>query len=122
MKLPDPILTIERDEKVTVEQLLSLGFTREQIDSGTVRGEMKTRGPWHTPVSYRALVERVDFATGRASFWSARTLTDLRQNGYAMDGRVSLGGRKVSAFTSSYLFEIEDGRFFETATIFVRIP
>ena len=118
--LPAPALTLQRGQKVTRDQLHSLGFTDQEIEAGESRGEMKTRGPWQVAVSYRALVEQIDFETGQACFWPARTLADLRQNGYAMDGRVSLGGVKRSAFTSSYFFEVDGGGYFEAASIFVR--
>ena len=38
-----------------------------------------------------------------------------------MEGQVSLGGKKYSAFTSSQLFEREDGSLVDVGVIFVRM-
>jgi hypothetical protein len=50
-----------------------------------------------------------------------RTLTGIRQGGYELEGRVSIGGRKYAAFTSSQLFELPDGRLIDIATIHARV-
>ena len=109
----------------TEAQLIALGLTPEDIAAGEKRGEMKTRGAWSIPVSYRAIVETKDFGeystVTRARFWPARTMHAPRQSGYELEGRVSLGGKKISAFTSSQLFELPDGRLVDCATIFVRL-
>jgi hypothetical protein len=111
----------------TEAQLIALGLTPADITAGEKRGEMKTRGAWSIPVSYRALVETKNFTgerageTPRARFWPARTMSAPVQSGHELEGRVSLGGKKISAFTSSQLFELPDGRLIDCATIFVRL-
>ncbi len=111
----------------TEAQLIALGLTPADIAAGEKRGDLVTRGPWSLPVSYRAIVETKNFQgekageTPRARFWPARTMHAPRQSGYELEGRVSLGGKKVSAFTSSQLFELPDGRLIDCATIFVRL-
>ena len=118
-----PIIRLENPPAgaipATVEQLKSLGFTQAEIDAGEKRFE-------HLPYGrFRAIVERAEWGhenTGKAwvEFHAVRTLTDTRQNGYAMDGRVSLNGRKHSAFTTDQLFELPDGRLISAAVIFAR--
>lgn len=109
----------------TEEQLIALGFTPEEIAAGEKRGDLKTYGPWGLPVSYRAITESRDLGeyskTTRARFWPVRTLSNPRESGYCLEGRVSLGGEKVSAFTSDTLFELPDGRLISAATNFVRL-
>jgi hypothetical protein len=121
-----PIIRLENPPvaiPATVEELTALGFTQAEIDAGEKRFE-------HLPYDrFRAIVERAEWAhdshgitMGRAwvEFYPIRTLTDTRQNGYAMDGRVSLNGRKHSAFTTDQLFELPDGRLISAAVIFAR--
>ena len=125
-----PIIRIENPPAgaipATVEQLTALGFTPAEIESGRKPFEFV---PHHRPDRIRAIVERAEWKddpyglnVGKAwvEFYSVRTLTDPRQNGYAMDGRVSLNGRKLSAFTSDALFELPDGRLISAAVIFSR--
>ena len=107
----------------TVEELTALGFTQAEIDAGEKRFE-------HLPYGrFRAIVERAEWGhdsygmnTGKAwvEFYPIRTLTDTRQNGYAVDGRVSLNGKKHSAFTTDTLFQLPDGRLISAAVIFAR--
>jgi hypothetical protein len=122
-----PVIRIENPPAgaipATVEQLTALGFTQAEIDAGEKRWEFL---PFRR---FRAIVERAEWGkdqhgcnTGKAwvEFYPVRTLTDTRENGYAMDGRVSLNGRKLSAFTSDALFELPDGRLISAAVIFAR--
>ena len=108
----------------TIEQLRALGLTDADIAAGEKRGEMETRGPWGTISRYSAITEAKDFTevfptkTARARFWPARSLENPRESGYQLEGRVSIGGRKVRAFTASQLFELPDGRLIDVATIF----
>lgn len=107
----------------TVEELKALGFTQSEIDAGEKRFE-------HLPYSrLRAIVERAEWAhdshgvnTGKAwvEFYAVRTLADTRPSGYAMDGRVSLNGRKHSAFTTDALFQLPNGHLISAAVIFAR--
>jgi hypothetical protein len=125
-----PIIRIENPPAgaipATVEQLQALGFAPAEIDAGGKQFEFV---PHHRPNRVRAIVERAEWGkdqhgvnTGKAwvEFYPIRTLTDTRENGYALDGRVSLNGRKLSAFTSDILFELPDGRLISAAVIFAR--
>lgn len=44
---------------------------------------------------------------------------DVTQSGYELEGKVSVGGKKRSCFTSSQLFEI-DGETVDIGVIFAR--
>jgi hypothetical protein len=128
MKATNPIIDIANPPvtiPVTVEQLLSLGLSLDDINKGEARGDLKTRGAWGVPVSYRAVVENGEFdnpkgytENKRARFWAVRTMTNVRQSGHHLEGRVSLNGKKYRAFTTSQMFELPDGKLISVATIF----
>lgn len=122
-----PIIRIENPPAgaipATAAELKALGFTQAEIDAGEKRWEHLSYG------RFRAIVKRAEWGhdshgmnTGKAwvEFYAIRTLTDTRPSGYAMDGRVSLNGRKHSAFTSDALFQLPDGRLISAAVIFAR--
>lgn len=111
---------------ITEAELLALGIPQSAIDAGEMRGELKTFGPWHIPVSYRALCTSSVFGPDRSPCLSGtisttlhgmRTLSSPRASGYCLEGKVSLCGRKVRGFTSSQLFELPNGRLLNFATI-----
>lgn len=113
---------------ITSEELQSMGITQEDIDAGEKKGELKTYGPWQIPVSYRALCMSMvntypDFPsiTHNKTSYGIRTLTNVHQGGYELEGRVSIGGKKYTAFTGSQLFELPDGRLIDVATIHARM-
>lgn len=91
---------------------------------GDCRGHLETMGPWQLPVRFKAPAVSVTWGAFSAmetiTLYGWRTLTDLQQSGYALDGRCSIGGRKRSAFTSSQLWQLPDGQLIETAVIHVR--
>jgi hypothetical protein len=90
-----------------------------------ISGEMETAGPWHLPVRFRALAVSStwdDYSIRKSvTIYGMRTMSRPIQAGYQLEGSVSLGGRKYSAFTSSELFELPDGRLFNVSTIHARV-
>ena len=54
------------------------------------------------------------------TLYGIRTLADCKPGLYNLDGRVSIGGRKVSAYTSSILWSV-DGKLVATAVIYARL-
>ena len=112
----------------TLEQLAALGFTPAEIDAGEKRGTLETRGAWGTCSAYTAPVERAEFGDGDGyrygkrwvEFYAPRRMSRPRQSGHELEGRVSLAGRKLSAFTASQLFQLPDGRLVDCAVIFAR--
>ena len=115
--------------KLTTQQLLEFGFTQAEIDSGEIKGNFKTSGPWHFPVSYRALCcstvwDKDNYGLSivkEKTFYGVRTLSNIRAAGYASEGFVSIKNKKYSAFTSGELIELENGRLVNIATIHVRM-
>lgn len=92
-----------------------------------VRGKIDTCGPWgiFTKLSapcvrlnwkqteYGAIVESV-------TLYGWRTMGNPKGSGYNLEGTVSVKGRKISAYTSSALWRLPDGRLISSATINVR--
>lgn len=99
--------------------------SRAELPSGEIRGEMKTLGMWSIPVNYIALAMSCDFGPHstpiNAVLYGIRTLTNVRQSGYELEGTVSVNGNKYRGFTSSCLFQREDGSLVSVATIHVCI-
>lgn len=116
---PNSALTITRAE------LIAFGITEAEIAAGESRGKLKTRGPWQLPVSFRALCMSAtwgDASNGHrdsATCYGLCTLSAPREAGHALEGRVrvSVNGKSVRGFTSSQLFELEDGTLVNVATI-----
>jgi hypothetical protein len=108
-----------------MEQLLTLGFTPEEIEAGEKRLESVHSGPWSICQSLRGIVERAEFGEYSRKMWvefyPARKMSNPRSCGYDMEGTISLGGKKSSAFTSSQLFELPDGRLIDCGILFARI-
>jgi hypothetical protein len=108
--------------KLTEAQAISLGI---DIAADEVRGEMQVRGPWSTPVSYKAICVSMkrgvlpghySESVTEKTVYGVRSLSNLKQSGYCLDGTVSINGRKYKAFTSSELFEV-NGRLINVAVI-----
>ena len=103
-------------------------FPAEVIAAGEWRGEYETQGPWHTLSSYRALaVEQTDENLDTSHYETYRTtavihgprqLFNARESGYDLEGKVSINGEKLRAFTSTMMFEV-DGKLVDVAIIYV---
>ena len=125
-----PIIRLENPPSgsipATLEQLAALGFTPAEIEAGEKRGAMELRGPWSMCSAYTAPVERAEFmpdGTSRRAwveYYAPRRMSNPRPSGYDLEGHISLGGKRLSAFTSSELFELPDGRLVNCAIIFAR--
>jgi len=117
MKIQYPI-TLRKGEKLTIEQAQ---FIFKDITAHEQRAEIRTGGPWDTIVGYRALCVRQDFSTGDITIYGYRRLQNIGQSGYELEGEVSINDIKRSAFTSSHLFELENGHLIDVAIIFPRM-
>lgn len=116
-------LTIQNPDvavKLTRKQAEQFGINP---DVDEVRGELKTRGMWNVPVSFKALCSTAKFgkysSQTEITLFGQRTMTDVRQGGYELEGRVSIGGKKYTCFTSSQLFQVE-GRLINVDLIHAR--
>ena len=109
--------------KLTIEEAKQLGIDPTQDQQS---GEIKTFGPWGIVQSFKALAISAKYTKEyytkctELTIYGVRTLSDVKQAGYNLEGRTSIEGRKYSAFSSSQLFEI-DGKLIEVATIHARI-
>lgn len=109
---------------ITRAELLAFGITEAEIAAGESRGKLKTwGGMWQLPRSFRALCMSATWGEGSrghrdtATCYGIRTLSAPRQSGHCLEGRVSVNGKSVRGFTSSQLFELEDGSLVDVATI-----
>ena len=91
------------------------------------RGELETHGRWSLPVRYVAPCMTIQWGPTpygseilAVTLWGKRTMGKLKESGYQLEGKVSLGGRTISAFTSSQMFQLPDGRLLESAVIHAR--
>lgn len=116
---------------ITKKELLVTGITEKQIESGEARGDLKTIGPWQLPVSYRAVCMSREYTpkekqrhaaeTESVTLYGIRTMNKIRQSRYRIEGWTSVNGKKVSGFSSSQLFELEDGKLIDVAIIHARV-
>lgn len=84
-------------------------------DTNEVRFDMESTGyGWNVLTRLEGIAVTMD---GR--IFGKRKLMNFRESGYQMEGRVSIGGKKYRAFTSSKLFEREDGSLCEVAVLVV---
>lgn len=90
--------------------------------------EIKTFGPWNIPFSVKGLCifneyirKEEDFSPKKISvtLLPIRTMSNPKQRGYELEGRVSIQGKKYSAYTSSIMFII-DGELIEVGCIAAR--
>ncbi len=117
-------------KKLTWEQAKSF-LSEADIKAGQQRGKLTTQGPWGIPVSYKALATTQiwedsvpwdlspGLPIGSLRVFGPRTLTGIRQDGHALEGRVSINGKSYRAFTSSQLFELPDGTLVDVAILHV---
>ena len=107
-----------------LENLLGIKLDIDNLDD--IHGELKTYGVWNIPVSYKALTTSTLYSIDRTriiseTVYGLRTMTNIRQSGYDLEGYVSINGKKYSCFTSSQLFELENGKLINVAVIHARI-
>lgn len=99
----------------------------EAIQAGELRGEITARGQWQMPISYKALAVVYDekdtshygehYITCKV--YGMRTLHSVYESGYQLEGRVSIEGKIHRAFTSSIMFQTEEGKLIDVACLYV---
>lgn len=110
-------ITLQKDEKLPMAIATEL-FCDVTKDAQPF--DLTMDAPWFTIHKIKGLTITQDFDTGQITIYGYRSLSRPVQSGYQMDGRVSIDGVKRSAFTSSHLFELENGHLISVAVIFVR--
>ena len=116
------IITIKKPEvaiKLTKEQAENLGidYTKDAI-----RGKLKTFGLWNLPKSYETLCIHKEYENNipeETTIYGIRTMYNVKQSGYCLEGYVKVNSKQRSAFTTSQLFEVE-GHLIDVACIFAR--
>lgn len=78
-------------------------------------------GPWGMPKKCEGYVIHSRFDIGQRIIYGRRSMFDIRQAGYGIDGRISLNGKKCSCFTSSTIIELENGHLINVQIIFPKI-
>lgn len=99
---------------------------------GEIRLDISTTGRgWNVIRSIRGMVITENFAqTGKKLtaensgklFLGERSLSSPKESGYQMSGKVSFGGKKYNAFTSSTLVEMPSGQLVNIGVIFASLP
>ena len=72
-----------------------------------------------TPLRGAILNIRGLAVTKDGKIYGLRTMNRPSEDGYVLRGRVSIEGRKVNAFTSSRIFQREDGSLVEVAILYL---
>lgn len=80
------------------------------------RFQIQTRGPWGLVSKLKGLA--VEKGEGGVIVHGLRSLDNARESGYAMEGKVSIGGKKYRAFTSSQMFKV-NGKLADVAILYV---
>jgi hypothetical protein len=100
---------------VDAEWFADVAFPLPIDESGDCRFSITTTGHgWNVITSIRGLV--IDFKTREVH--GVRTMHHPKESGYQMTGRVSVGGKKVRAFTSSTLLRV-NGRLISVAVLYI---
>lgn len=93
------------------------------IKHGEKRFGIISIGPWQITKSITGLATSSKFgkfhSTKEITIFGDRTMFKCKESGYAMEGKVSINGKKHRAFTSSTMFELEDKTLVDVATLFV---
>lgn len=107
--------------KLTTAEAIKYGIDIEQDER---RGILKTQGSWDIPVSYKALCISSIFGANcfveETTIYGVRTMHNIKQAGYGIEGTVSIGGKKYTAFDSSISVEV-NGKTITVAVIFARV-
>ena len=99
-------------------------LTREEADKLGIeakdyqqRLDIETVGPWNIVKSVKGLCVITKYIKGEGfnrfekesmTLLGTRTMTNPRQGGYVLEGRVSIKGKKYSAYTSAIDVSIDD--------------
>lgn len=92
-----------------------------------VSGKTVTSGRWGIIAKFSAPCIRLNWKKTEygaiiesVTLYGWRTIGNPKESGYNLEGTVSVKGRKISAYTSSALWRLPDGRLISSATINIR--
>ena len=112
-----PVITLTED------QAKQLGI---DINQDQQRGELITSGPWGNPVTFKAIAvsskwdKDLIYRRTETTIYGVRTMGQIRPSGYALEGYVSIGGKKYTCFTATQMFEV-NGKLIDVAVIHARV-
>jgi hypothetical protein len=110
-------------------------LTREEADKLGIeakdyqqRLDIETVGPWQIPVKVKGLCidtlyEKDEWGRPQkvaVTLFGQRTMTNVSQGGYELDGWVSVKGKKYSAYTSAIDVQIDD-KYIQVGVIAARV-
>jgi len=105
----------EADYLFTAEQQQEDEIHFEQLDSWRLSG-----------ICESCVWDQIDGTTIKAKdtmyIWKKRTMFNAKPCGFALDGYVSVKGKKRTCFTTSILFELPNGHLLDVGAIYARIP
>lgn len=112
------------------DELAAVLFTPAELASLKAELSVKSSpGPWSQPISAKGLVVSFDYEADKANNYSGprqpllvygrRTMSQWKQTGYEAEGRASVAGQSRRVFTSSKLFQLEDGRLLSAAVLHI---
>ena len=103
--------------KITTEQAKAFGLiSNTGAAPDQVKGKLKTVGMWQIPVSYKAL--RVSgLRPEDLVVYGPGTLDKVKNNGYGIEGRVRVAGKRVRGFDATQFFMLPCGHSIEVAVI-----
>ena len=94
--------------------LPSNGVWNPDFTKDEQRFEYEARGPWSIICKLRGIAITLD-----GKVFGPRSLSEPKAQGYVMEGRVSIGGKKYRAFTSNKLFENGEGDLVDVGVLVV---
>jgi len=92
---------------VTYDEFVAMMGDDSAIISRESRLKVNTRGAWGIVGTVRGLCVKYN-KDHKHSIIGIRSMTNVKECGYELEGRVSVDGEKLRAFTSSMIFEISD--------------
>lgn len=113
--------------KISLEDAIKF-LGKDAIESGEKRFVTEHYGPWQICTKVIGLAVTATWKDIGISYevvdnytlHGDRSLIKPKQSGYDMEGHVSIDGIKHSAFTSSILFELPNGKLINVAVLHCR--
>lgn len=118
------------EHSVPISRAALVGLIGEKaVNAGEKRFAIESVGPCRVTKSIRGLACTSEWTkeaggdrVSAYTFHGDQTGRHVTQPGTWSECRVSIGGKKLSAFTSSVMFQTEDGKLIDVAVLHCRTP
>lgn len=118
------------ESAVPISRAALVGLIGEKaVNAGEKRFAIESDGLWQVTKSIRGLACTSEWEKSAGgdrvsayTFHGDQTGRQVTQPGTWSECRVSIGGKKLSAFTSSVMFQTEDGKLVDVAVLHCRTP